>query len=442
MYTLPSNFCISGLDVRLIKRYNTMVKQHINPANPLASAIKDLASTQTKSFATTQAVWRFFQNDNVTLPILNAPLIDLARNTTTMSEHAFALVAHDWSRLPFISHTRKKNQLKMSHCKDVGYELQSSLLIDSQSGIPIAPLSQTLKDSRNSWSTLNTHVDSTDTHLDALTDVISTIEMLKLPPKLVHIIDREADSVAHLREWSLRKWQYLVRAKEGRLVLHEGSEKKIKDIADAVKMNFVNHLKYKENNVRLSVSETVVTLARPAKPKRCNPATGMRQDVKGDPLLLRLIVSQLSDSEGNIIKRWCLLSNVESSVDDRQLAQWYYWRWNIESFFKLIKSAGHDIESWLQQSAQALIKRLLIASMACVLVWRLQRGKTEEDIRVRQFLVRLSGRQQKRARMESAPALLAGLSILLNTLSLLSEYDAEALSQMANIILGKAPINV
>jgi hypothetical protein len=315
-------------------------------------------------------------------------------------------------------------------------------LINSQTGIPIAPLSSTLKDSENSWSTLDVPVDSKDTHLNALTDVISTIERLKLSPKLVHIIDREADSVAHLREWSLQKWQYLVRAKEGRIVLHEGSEKKIKDIADDLNMRFVKHVKYKKNSVKLSVSETIVTLARPAKAKRRNPTTGTRQDLKGDPLPLRLVVAQLSDNEGKILTRWCLLSNVESNIDDRQLAQWYYWRWNIESFFKLIKSAGHDIENWLQQSAQAVIKRFLIACMACVLVWQLQNRQTEEDIRIRQFLARLSGRQQKRGRMESAPALLAGLSILLNTLSLLAEYDVETLSQMANAILGELIINV
>jgi hypothetical protein len=442
MNTSYSNFCISGLDARLIKRYKTMVKQHINPANSLASAIKDLASTHTQSFATTQAVWRFFQNDSVTLPILNAPLIDLARTTTGASKHEFALVAHDWSRLPFLSHTRKKNQLKMSHSKDVGYELQSSLLINSQTGLPIAPLSSTLKDNENSWSTLDAPVDFNATHLDALTGVISTIEELKLSPKLVHVIDREADSVAHLREWSLKKWQYLVRAKEGRIVQHEGVEKKVKDIANNLNMRFMKNVKYKENSVRLSVSETEVILARPAQPKRCDTTTGMRQYLKGDPLALRLVVAQLSDNEGNILTRWCLLSNVESDIDGQQIAQWYYWRWNIESFFKLIKSAGHDIESWLQQSAQAVIKRFLIACMACVLIWQLQNRETEEDIRIRQFLARLSGRQQKRGRMESAPALLAGLSILLNTLSLLAEYDVETLSQMANAILGEQIIDV
>ncbi|MDC9605845.1 hypothetical protein [Xenorhabdus griffiniae] len=114
----------------------------------------------------------------------------------------------------------------------------------------------------------------------------------------------------------------------------------------------------------------------------------------------------------------------------------YDWRWNIESFFKLIKGAGYDIESWLQRSAKAMLRRLLIVSMACVLVWRLQRSEGEANARARAWVCRLSGRQQKRGRRESAPALLAG-SILLNALMLLSEHTPEELTQMAQTILGQ-----
>ncbi|OHV52048.1 hypothetical protein BB987_20775 [Photorhabdus temperata] len=75
--------------------------------------------------------------------------------------------------------------------------------------------------------------------------------------------------------------------------------------------------------------------------------------------------------------------------------------------------------------------------MACVLAWRLQRGNDEENIRARRLLCRLSGRQQKRGRRESAPAILAGLSLLLNTLQLLSEYSAEELTRLAASVLGQ-----
>ena len=79
-------------------------------------------------------------------------------------------------------------------------------------------------------------------------------------------------------------------------------------------------------------------------------------------------------------------------MPDTQIAQWYYWRWKIESFFKLLKSAGHSIEQWQQETAAAIAKRLLVATMACVVVWQLARSEEPEASTLRQLLVRLNGR--------------------------------------------------
>ncbi|MGG2141904.1 hypothetical protein [Symbiopectobacterium sp. RP] len=54
------NLSIGGIDARLNRRYQRLLKQHMTPAAPLASAVKDLACGQKTTFATTQAVWRFF----------------------------------------------------------------------------------------------------------------------------------------------------------------------------------------------------------------------------------------------------------------------------------------------------------------------------------------------------------------------------------------------
>ncbi|MEZ5477737.1 MAG: hypothetical protein R3E95_09720 [Thiolinea sp.] len=62
-----------------------------------------------------------------------------------------------------------------------------------------------------------------------------------------------------------------------------------------------------------------------------------------------------------MLAEWFLLTNV-AAVDAATVALWYYWRWRIESFFKLMKSAGHQLESWQQESALAIAKRLLVAS--------------------------------------------------------------------------------
>jgi hypothetical protein len=37
-----------------------------------------------------------------------------------------------------------------------------------------------------------------------------------------------------------------------------------------------------------------------------------------------------------VLERWYLLTNVPEEVDATTLALWYYWRWRIETFFKLL----------------------------------------------------------------------------------------------------------
>ncbi|MGV8894627.1 MAG: hypothetical protein ACOH2K_17135 [Burkholderiaceae bacterium] len=80
--------------------------------------------------------------------------------------------------------------------------------------------------------------------------------------------------------------------------------------------------------------------------------------------------------------------NVTAQVADAQLALWYYWRWEIESFFKLLKGAGHQLESWEQETARATFNRILIATQSCVMAWGLMRAHGEDAIQTRMFLVR------------------------------------------------------
>ncbi|MCX7066381.1 MAG: transposase [Methylococcales bacterium] len=61
-----------------------------------------------------------------------------------------------------------------------------------------------------------------------------------------------------------------------------------------------------------------------------------------------------------------MITNVPA-VEASEIALWYYWRWKIERFFKRLKSAGQNLESWQQETGLAIAKRLLVVSMACVL---------------------------------------------------------------------------
>jgi len=190
--------------------------------------------------------------------------------------------------------------------------------------------------------------------------------------------------------------------------------------------------KARENHV----AQTRVTLDRPARRRE----GGRRVQVPGRPIELRLVVSEVRSAEGRVLARWILLTNVqESAADAATVARWYAWRWRIESYFKLLKSHGHEVDYWQQESGLAVARRLLVCAMACVVVWDLQRQQTREADELRQLLVRLSGRQMKHGVAYTAPALLAGLSILMPMLVLLDE-DVGALLHLQHLAKKVLPL--
>jgi hypothetical protein len=101
----------------------------------------------------------------------------------------------------------------------------------------------------------------------------------------------------------------------------------------------------------------------------------------------------------------------------------------------LLKSAGMNAERWEQHSGEAVAKRLVIASTACLTVWCLQQEPGEEAAEVRRVLVRLSGRQMKYEVESTAPALLAGLEKLLAVLDILVEYDIQEIRTLVKQVL-------
>ena len=104
----------------------------------------------------------------------------------------------------------------MSHAKDIDYELQSSLLVDAQDGNPLSVAAQNLVSAQGLWQSRPPKMQTDDqTHLDELSERMDWIEQQQFARKLVHIVDREADSAAHLRQWSKQGSDWLARAKAG-----------------------------------------------------------------------------------------------------------------------------------------------------------------------------------------------------------------------------------
>jgi len=411
-----------------------MVKEHLHAASHLASGLSALPGLK-HPFASTQAAWRFYANPRVTLPELIGPLQEEGRRACAASPADFVLLVHDWSTLGFRAHTSKTDRVQLTHQYDIGYELATALLVDAANGDPLAPMEIRLRAADRVHSTRAPAPSISAKRLDQLLPTMRAAANWGLDKPIVHIIDREADSVGHYRKWVAKGHWFLVRADAVRSVRWQGRALTLPKIVAALtrKGQFrpASEIDYKGKPARQLIAETSVVLHKAARKRTAKGQVA----VPGRPLELRLVVTQVRDEDGTLLAQWLLLTNVPAAVMAETIALWYYWRWRIESYYKLLKGAGQALEDWQQESGRAIAKRLLVASMACVVIWRLARPTQPEAIALRRLLVRLSGRQMKRNRPFTAPAMLAGFQVLLAMLDVLEDYDVQELRHLVTCAL-------
>jgi hypothetical protein len=386
------------------------------------------AATTAASFA--QKLWRFTTNRNVHYPPLLEPLVHAARTATAAAPGRVHLVVHDWSTLAFPSHPSKRDRKALTGDRNRGYDLHLALLVDATDGSPIAPLDVTLT---TADAVLSTRPDGIPhqpaAHVDQLLPAFDAVAALDLPARLVHVIDREANSVGHWRQWDPAHVA-LVRT-DDRTVTWEGSAAKLSAVHHTLRargqFRDAGAAKYKGTAARLFVAETPVVLDRPAKRKVGGKSTA----VPGRALSLRFVATEVRDADGRVLASWWLLTNASAEWGgSADVARWYYYRWRIESTFRLLKSAGWDVEGWLQRTGEGLLRKLLVAIATCVQVWRLE-GRTDASAEwLKEVLMRLSGRPVKRSQPVTTSGLLAGLWVWRSAQAVSADHGADTVERL------------
>jgi hypothetical protein len=432
------------LDKRLQKRYRKLVQQHTGQAKATAAGPRPLPAP-TQAFAATQAAWRFWHNDRVTLPQLLQPLLTYAHEATARACQRSVLMVHDWSHLDYATHTRKTDCLRGAHPGAVGYDAHVALAVADRDGSPLAPVSLGLEADDGVHDSRHDSVQAPVSKLDGLGSVFTFVAEQGWDHPVVHIIDREADSVGHYRDWQKAGHVFLVRADHDRLVWHQDQERSLSAVVQTLHQQGAfrdcRAVAYHGRPARQEVAEATVVLHGDAYQNRVVDGQKRKRRLPGVPLTLRLVVSRVYSPPGELLAEWLLLTNVPAAVADAEVALWYYWRWRIESYFKLLKSAGQEVEHWQQETAAAIARRLLVAGMACALVWQIARDASPEGARLRRLLVQLSGRVMGRGVEFTEPALLAGLWVLLAMVEALGQHSVAELRNLAALALGDPPPN-
>ena len=424
----------SHVDPRLERRYWKLVSEHSTSLKPSAAGLRALPASS-KAFASTQAMWRFLGNDHMPRSKLVEPLCSYASESLAADHPEFVLIVHDWSQLEFRDHDDNHDRVGLSSDWNRGYELLTALMVSAQDGQPIAPVVQAIEASDGVHATYSDRLQPAQSHLDALRPMMRAAEKAAEGTRCVHVIDREGNAVFYLRQWDKQKRLFVVRSDYSRLVRHEGEECSLRSLSQLLARHgafrYVRNVRYQGRLATQEVAETTVVLDRPAYQQRPKYGKKPHIRIRGKPLQLRFVVSRVFDNKHRLLAEWYLLTNAPASVDDATVALWYYWRWRIESYFKLMKSAGLQLEDWQQTTAERILRRLLIGAMACVTVWRLADDPTPEAAEARALLVRLSGRQMKHQCPFTMPAMLAGLWVLLAMLDALDHYTVADLRRAA-----------
>ena len=89
----------------------------------------------------------------------------------------------------------------------------------------------------------------------------------------------------------------------------------------------------------------------------------------------------------------------------------------------------------------AVLKRLLVASMACAVVWSLQCDESAESQTFQTLLVRMSGKRLKRGRPPTPGILLSGMFVLLRVFDFLTHhnFDLQKINQLKNTVAKLMP---
>jgi hypothetical protein len=376
-----------------------------------------------------QKLWRFGTDPRVEIFALIEPMHNLIRQEIA-DRPGVLLSIHDWSTLSFGGHASKTDRVELTHAKDVGYDLATVLMVRGDDGAPIAPALVSLTTAEGVLSTRDDAPAADLCHIDQVREAMRYVDGLTFNTPLVHVIDREADSVNHWRQWSADGHLALVRA-DDRKVLCAGQETSLVAIADRLHQEDAfkdaGTARYHGRSARLYVAETEVILHRPGKRN-----VGRKKiEIPGPPLPLRLVVTEVRDSKGRVLARWLLLTNVPAALGDTAtIARWYYFRWRIETYHKLLKGAGWQLESWLQRDGQGLLVKLMLALGACASIWTLERRRDAEAEAFKKLLMQLSGRQTKRNREVTTSGLLAGLWVLQCAVGPLARHGPDELNAM------------
>lgn len=394
-----------------------LLQGHTANSHGVAGASPELDQTAN------QAAWRFLDNKHLSLPALYQPVHAALQQRIAVGQRAYLL--HDVSVVDFSRHGRKEDLCVVGDGRGYGYELFSSLVLDSE-GKPLGCLGSELRTSHGLLSWQSAELLPFVDHLEQAERAVAAAAEVLPGRELVHIADREFDDLQLLRR--SKRSLFVIRAQHlTRIVMQGGVHLPLREATAKVRLRWAGTVKRRQDcttkEYDLYQGETRVVLDGKS---RRGVANKGHSPQTGEPLPVRVVVTELR-RQGDTTLRWVLLTNLTDPIS--QVVRAYLARWLVERLFFLEK-VGFKLECWHQENGHRIARRLALVQLAAMVLYELLKLEPDEPMwELLQAIARLGGHKGKSRRPLSPTALMRGLMRLWAALDALADVDSSTLER-------------
>lgn len=337
------------------KRLNARL---INLADTLSAKASESIPVACKSWSETKAAYRFFDNNKVTAEKILGP--HLTETIERIGQHPVVLLLQDTTTLNFTAQKQRTDIGPLNHEKHRGLLLHPTLAVTPER------LCLGIVDTYH-WAREQLHHHKSRQEKNRINHTLPLEEkesyrwvvgyrkaalIAKQTPKtmIVSVSDREGDlyDLYHEAQFATENHRayWLIRASANRRLLDDAHELQQQKLIETVKSTApIGYMEFdlpargvqKKRRIKQALYMSCVKLSPPDRKRKRTRYNIVETNV--------VIASEMNPPTGEKPIEWVLLSNVpiKNSADAQTLLEWYLCRWQIEVYFRILKS-GCQIE--------------------------------------------------------------------------------------------------
>lgn len=194
--------------------------------------------------------------------------------------------------------------------------------------------------------------------------------------RVTYIMDREADIWEIYDRFPKQEMNFVIRLKQNRMVINQdGLARKVREQLDSQSSQGSLGLSYKDNNGKNKQSTASVKWCR------CRIKPPKHKKGQNSELMYCIEVKKKHSGTGKDI-HWLLWTNheVKNLAQAKGIIEMYVKRWQIEVYFKLLKTDGFNIENTQLEKGPSIKKLVLVIMDAALIVQQLKAARSGDTL--------------------------------------------------------------